>query len=122
MSVRSQRAGAGPGGNVGFTRVRWLVPTELSSQSELGSGRPDSSRTSKAGAPGGRLRCGHCIRRAWSSLIVATPGPLPPPPEDISRLNLPLIELHRHWFRSHAIDKSPVYYGRNARYRFDDPA
>jgi len=52
---------------------------------------------------------------------VSFPGPLPPPPGDFSRFELPLRQISGSWFRSHLVDRSPIYYGRNGRYRFDDP-
>lgn len=50
------------------------------------------------------------------------PGPLPPPPEDISGRGLPVVDVNCSWFRSHALDRSPIYYGKEAHYRFNDPA
>jgi RES domain len=50
-----------------------------------------------------------------------TPGPLPSPPARLHERDLPILELSRHWCRSHPIDLGPVYYGRSSRYRFDDP-
>lgn len=49
-----------------------------------------------------------------------TPGPLPPPPRLPAKL--PLSELTCTWYRSHEIEFSPIHYGREGEYRFDDPA
>ena len=32
------------------------------------------------------------------------------------------FDKSKSWYRSHQIELGPVYYGKNARYRFDDPA
>jgi RES domain len=34
---------------------------------------------------------------------------------------LKVVELSRHWYRSHSLNFGPIHYGRNSRYRFDDP-
>ncbi len=53
-----------------------------------------------------------------------TPGPLPPPPEGFRDLELPVIEFARSkkWYRSHLVERAPVFYGKKAQFRFDDPA
>jgi hypothetical protein len=49
------------------------------------------------------------------------PGPLPPPSKDLDRGELPLVELKGPWFRTHPIDRLPVFYGTASTWRFDDP-
>ncbi len=49
------------------------------------------------------------------------PGLLPPPPERLARIHLPVTEQAGPWFRTHSLDRSPYHYGRAIRYRFDDP-
>lgn len=49
------------------------------------------------------------------------PGLLPPPPERLARIHLPVTEQAGPWFRTHSLDRSPYHYGRSIRHRFDDP-
>jgi hypothetical protein len=49
------------------------------------------------------------------------PGPLPLPIDQFHDLELPIVESSNPWFRSHSIDHGPIFYGRNARFRFDHP-
>lgn len=51
----------------------------------------------------------------------ATPGLHPAPPRDLDRRSLPLKPASGPWYRSHRIDKEPLFFGRLARYRFDAP-
>jgi hypothetical protein len=50
-----------------------------------------------------------------------SPGPLPPPSKDFHRIELPIVTVGGHWFRTHRVECSPIHYGTSARYRFDDP-
>ena len=50
-----------------------------------------------------------------------TPGPLPPPPKDFHQVELPIVTVGGHWFRTHEVAYPPVHYGTNGRWRFDDP-
>lgn len=45
----------------------------------------------------------------------------PPPPRDIARRALPLVEATGPWLRIHRIEHEPLFFGRTGRYRFDAP-
>ncbi len=47
-------------------------------------------------------------------------GPLPAPWLGLAGTRLPLIERGGPWFRTHSLNRSPYYFGRAIRYRFDD--
>ena len=49
------------------------------------------------------------------------PGALPPPPDNLNDLELPIAVVSQEWFRSHPGNRSPIHYGRAVRYRLDDP-
>jgi hypothetical protein len=46
-------------------------------------------------------------------------GPLPDPPLDLSKRQLTILEFSDSIFRTHAIDRSPIYFGRSRANRFD---
>lgn len=50
------------------------------------------------------------------------PGPLHTPPADLPRRSLPLRTRGGPWFRIHAPDRDPVFFGRTGKNRFDAPA
>lgn len=50
------------------------------------------------------------------------PGPLRAPPTDLARRGLPLRTRSGAWFRIHAPDRDPVFFGRTGKNRFDAPA
>jgi hypothetical protein len=46
-------------------------------------------------------------------------GPLPDPPIDLSQRPIRIIEFSDSIFRTHAIDRSPIFFGRSRANRFD---
>ena len=50
------------------------------------------------------------------------PGPHPEPPPDFHLRTLPVITHGGSLFRTHLHSAAPLYFGRTARNRFDDPA
>jgi hypothetical protein len=52
---------------------------------------------------------------------VNLPGPLPPPLEGLRKQKLPIVNKNIHWFRSHSLTQSPIFFGREQRFRFDSP-
>ena len=43
-----------------------------------------------------------------------------PPPADLAERELPIVRLERPWFRLHAAERDPVFFGRTGLNRFDD--
>jgi hypothetical protein len=43
------------------------------------------------------------------------------PPPDIHDRKITIIEFNERMFRTHAIDRSPIYFGRTRQHRFDSP-
>lgn len=50
-----------------------------------------------------------------------TPEAFAPPPPDLSKRKLTIAEFKRHLFRSHGINRNPVFFGSTGRNRFDAP-
>ena len=48
-------------------------------------------------------------------------GALSAPPADLADRRLAIVELNQTLFRSHNIDKHPVFFGTTGRFRFDAP-
>ncbi len=46
---------------------------------------------------------------------------MPGPPPDIHSRKITLVEFNDRMFRTHAIDRSPIYFGRTGQHRFDSP-
>jgi hypothetical protein len=49
------------------------------------------------------------------------PGPHPPPPGDLARRPLPLLQSTGPWFRVHRLEYAPIFFGRSGKSRFDAP-
>jgi hypothetical protein len=49
------------------------------------------------------------------------PGPHPGPPSDLHNLKLPLRHFEGELYRTHDLDKDPLFFGRSGMKRFDDP-
>lgn len=49
------------------------------------------------------------------------PGPHPEPPADLDQRPLLISEILRPWWRIHPAERDPLYFGRQARNRFDAP-
>jgi len=45
----------------------------------------------------------------------------PEPPPELQERDLPMVKKSGPWFRFHAIDRDPLYFGRRCRHRFDSP-
>lgn len=52
---------------------------------------------------------------------MSDPGNHPRPPADLATRRLPVKVFKGSWIRSHATTRGAVYFGRNARFRFDAP-
>lgn len=50
------------------------------------------------------------------------PGPHPEPPQDLAKRLLPLLHSDGPWYRLHPLRRTPLYFGRAIRNRFDAPA
>ncbi len=50
-----------------------------------------------------------------------TPGPLSLPSKGFDGIELPIVTVDGHWFRTHHVERAPIHYGSSAKYRFDDP-
>jgi hypothetical protein len=48
-------------------------------------------------------------------------GRTPEPSKRFHSIKLPISEVDREWYRSHATRHGPIYFGRNRAYRFDAP-
>jgi len=49
-------------------------------------------------------------------------GPLPPPPPDFQKQDLPLLAYRATLFRIHRSDRDPAFWGKTGDNRFDAPA
>jgi hypothetical protein len=49
------------------------------------------------------------------------PEPFPAPPSDIAKRKVVLLEFHASLFRTHRIDRNPVFFGDSGNNRFDAP-
>jgi hypothetical protein len=49
------------------------------------------------------------------------PGPHPPPPEDLSDRDLPLVQVSGPLHRIHRAARAPLFFGKTGENRFDDP-
>src|SRR5579871_3668480 len=50
------------------------------------------------------------------------PGPLPPPPADLSTRTLPILHLDRTWYRIHLCAYSALFFNPRPVGRFNAPA
>lgn len=46
---------------------------------------------------------------------------MPGPPPDVHDRKITVIEYNDRMFRTHGIDRSPIYFGRSGQHRFDSP-
>src|SRR5277367_1230089 len=46
---------------------------------------------------------------------------MPGPPPDIHARKITVIDFHDRMFRTHGINRNPVYFGRGGQHRFDSP-
>ena len=46
---------------------------------------------------------------------------MPGPPPDIHSRKIAIFEFNDRMFRTHAIDRSPIYFGKSGQHRFDSP-
>ena len=46
---------------------------------------------------------------------------MPGPPPDIHDRKITVIEFNDRMFRTHAINRNPIYFGRSGQHRFDSP-
>jgi hypothetical protein len=49
------------------------------------------------------------------------PGTLPEPPTDFANRKLEAVSFTQSLFRTHGINRNPIYYGKSGQYRFDAP-
>ena len=49
------------------------------------------------------------------------PGTLPEPPTDFANKKIEVVSYTETLFRTHGIDRSPIFYGKSGQYRFDAP-
>jgi len=47
--------------------------------------------------------------------------PHPNPPRDLGTIDLPISRRSRQWFRAHACNRDPLFFGRSREWRYDDP-
>ncbi len=52
---------------------------------------------------------------------MARPGPLQDPPPDLGGRRLSILEKDSAWYRTHSIQRQPVFYGKAGLHRFDAP-
>jgi hypothetical protein len=56
-----------------------------------------------------------------SKVRPSKPPPHPDPPADLFSRDLPIRPISTDWFRIHKIDNDPIFFGKTADNRFDDP-